>query len=553
MRISSLHLKNFKRFTDLQIKDIPASAKLVLLIGSNGSGKSSVFDVFTFYQNTVGKTVINDDEFWKYYKKNDTKTPYSKIQFHDSYEIDSNFTQSAHFQDVLPKMFYGRTSFRQIPRLTKSFLGQKDIASEHEPDFDRPKFLIDRDNRFDNDIERIAGFALQTFFQGKESAADIIKQYIEPINRALANIFETDNATTLRLKEIIPPIGGNATQLNFQKGESTIHYNYLSAGEKEVVNILINLLSRKNEFQEAIYYIDELDLHLNTQIQYNLLQEITENWIPEKSQLWTASHSLGFIEFAKDADNAIIIDLDNLDFDKKQLLTPEIKNNPNIYEVAVGQEFLASLFQDMDIFFVENQDKELYANVGLEKTIFVKEQNRNAVFFKAKNTLFNGIVDRDFLSDDDIKEIKKHYTRLRILKYYSIENYLFHPDNLEEYFYHLDREFDKTQYINDLINEKNEILTDLTISILSERNSYPYFSEPELTGKTLQNRFKNKEENKTQTRQIVEDLQSDDFKRFYKVLPMKTYCKNIVTRQNLSKIELSKTHWFKQKIKMVLD
>lgn len=44
MRIKNLHLKNFKRFTDLILQEIPENAKLVLLIGTNGSGKTSVFD-----------------------------------------------------------------------------------------------------------------------------------------------------------------------------------------------------------------------------------------------------------------------------------------------------------------------------------------------------------------------------------------------------------------------------------------------------------------------------------------------------------------------------
>ena len=33
MRIKEMNLVNFKRFTDLQIKNIPAEAKLVLQIG----------------------------------------------------------------------------------------------------------------------------------------------------------------------------------------------------------------------------------------------------------------------------------------------------------------------------------------------------------------------------------------------------------------------------------------------------------------------------------------------------------------------------------------
>ena len=44
MKIASIHLQNFKRFTDLKIQNIPPTAKLVVLLGPNGCGKSSVFD-----------------------------------------------------------------------------------------------------------------------------------------------------------------------------------------------------------------------------------------------------------------------------------------------------------------------------------------------------------------------------------------------------------------------------------------------------------------------------------------------------------------------------
>ncbi|MBX2929373.1 MAG: AAA family ATPase [Saprospiraceae bacterium] len=46
MRISTLQLSNFKRFTELRIEGIPESAKLVMLIGANGSGKTCIFDAF---------------------------------------------------------------------------------------------------------------------------------------------------------------------------------------------------------------------------------------------------------------------------------------------------------------------------------------------------------------------------------------------------------------------------------------------------------------------------------------------------------------------------
>jgi AAA15 family ATPase/GTPase len=74
MRITALQLQNFKRFTDLQIQNIPAEAKLVLLIGANGSGKSSVFDAFEWFKinKTPNKAPING-EIEGYYKKRSDK------------------------------------------------------------------------------------------------------------------------------------------------------------------------------------------------------------------------------------------------------------------------------------------------------------------------------------------------------------------------------------------------------------------------------------------------------------------------------------------------
>ena len=39
MKIKSIKLEGFKRFTDLKIEGIPETAKLVVMIGPNGCGK----------------------------------------------------------------------------------------------------------------------------------------------------------------------------------------------------------------------------------------------------------------------------------------------------------------------------------------------------------------------------------------------------------------------------------------------------------------------------------------------------------------------------------
>lgn len=48
MKIKEVHIDKFKRFTNLTIKNIPQNAKLVMLLGPNGCGKSSLFDAFKY-------------------------------------------------------------------------------------------------------------------------------------------------------------------------------------------------------------------------------------------------------------------------------------------------------------------------------------------------------------------------------------------------------------------------------------------------------------------------------------------------------------------------
>lgn len=578
MRISKIQLTNFRRFTDLTIENIPEASKLVLLIGANGSGKSSVFDAFACIQNIQKEdVVIHDKSFAEYYSKNEKNGFHLELDFWDT--KDKILVDKQVFRDAKPNntgaitfgsdgarmlsklrntqdyvnLFYGRSSFRQIPRLTRIGIGQGGLV-DFKQDSDRPHYFIDRDNRFENDIEEIIKTILEDVFESEnKSTQDIKKKYIDPINDSFENIFGKKNGTLLKLIKIIPPSDGQVAQITFQKGESEFHYNYLSAGEKEVFNLLLNLLARRDFYQDSIYYLDEIDLHLNTKIQFNLLKEITENWIPENCQLWTASHSLGFIEYAQQSEIASIIDFDNWDFDFPKILNPEPQENFDIYEIAVPKEFLSSLFQDKKLYFVENKDSKLYSLTEIPETIFIPANNRNNVYHKVKNGDYWGIVDRDFLSDDDIQQVRTHYPNLYITQYYCLENYLYHPDSLEEYYDKNNLTFDKSDYITQIINEKNKVKGRLNQDISLKRTEYPYFSEPEYNGKNLQNRFKNKSENGDEAYKIQEYVNNDDFEVFYKSFSMKAYATSIPQRQNISKVELAKTNWFREKIMELLN
>lgn len=551
MRITKIHLTNFKRFTDLVIHKIPESSRLVLLIGSNGSGKSSLFDAFGFIQSCLIGDGSHAYENYGYYRKNREQPINIAISNPGNTEIQIE-EYCTRIPGLSTNNFYGRTSFRQTSRLNSklSGMGQLDI----EKDSDRPKFFIDKDNRFENDIERITESILKELFRGQQSNDQIRDKYINLVNKALTNIFGEGNGTKLQLIEIIPPLEGKIAQINFRKGNSEIHYNYLSAGEKEVINLLLNLLSRSALYQDTVYFFDELDLHLNTRLQYNLLKEICENWIPENCQLWTASHSLGFIEYARQSEQASILDFDNLDFDLPQVLIPEPKENRDVYEIAVGKEFLPALFQDKIICFVENLDKLYYADLGLPNTLFISENNRNSVYHKVRTTQYKGIIDRDFLSDEDRKEIRNHYPNLIVLEYYSIENYLYHPDNLEEYYSTNDLPFNKAEYIGLLTDAKNEAKETIIPSLALKRTGYPFFGEPEYNNKPhLQNRFKNKQENEAQSAILATCLNSNAFEIYYPFLPMKTYCTHLPQRQSIPKTDLARTNWFRRRMEGVIN
>jgi predicted ATPase len=572
MRIKEISLKNFKRFTDLTIKDIPESAKLVLLIGANGSGKSSVFDAFEYYNNSNS---IKDPTYYLkgttnpqiefVFDKGGLKT--KGLQAPGMYMDGDNYHESfrgiwvgsGKFENTLIEKplrpFYGRSSIRIVPRIPLPNL-QKSITD----DADKPELFIDQDVRFNTDIyeyiREINAAVRSPFIQGKQpNSSDIFNEYFARINESFSYIFG-ESKTAIKIIDMVDSIPGVPAELIFQKGDSRINYDLLSHGEKQVVTLLLDFVIRRKYYQDTIYFIDEMDTHLETSIQKRLIEDVVKKWIPEGSQLWTASHALGFIEYANKSENAVILDFDNLDFDVPQVIVPQAKYSSDVYEIAVSKEFLPSLFKGFDIVFVENTDRGLFAEVAIEKTLFIAEKNRDAVYHKAKEGAFKGIVDRDFLSDSDIVEIKKHYPNLRVLSYYSTENYLYHPDNLAEYFTRANKPFDKTEYIRAIADTKSQKVNDIILNIKSDRTSYPYFGEPKFTDKDLielRNRFKNTGENETQTIAIRDALMSDKFETYYPHFSMKKYKGEFPQLSNIKPIALAQTNWFKTQIQQQLS
>ena len=54
MKIESLHIKNYRVFRDVEVKDIP---NMAVFLGKNGSGKTTFFDVFGFLHDCLNSNV----------------------------------------------------------------------------------------------------------------------------------------------------------------------------------------------------------------------------------------------------------------------------------------------------------------------------------------------------------------------------------------------------------------------------------------------------------------------------------------------------------------
>jgi AAA15 family ATPase/GTPase len=548
MKIKSLQLKNFKRFTDLTLQDIPDNAKLVLLIGSNGSGKSCVFDAF----EAINKRLKDDERGYSfldfepgnYYAKDKNKSFDIRFYADNSDKVQYTSSNASNLVDT-GNTFYGRSAVRYFPRLERTFIG---IPFKVADDTDRPKYYIDKDNRFENDIDLFLTEVVKKVFSDLNNRTngkiDEVKKFMQRLNESLSRIFETGNYTQLQLINFETPADGNPAQLIFKKGTSEINYDLLSAGEKEIINLLINLYTRAGHFANTIYFFDEIDAHLNTKLQYNLLKEITENWIPDNCQFWTASHSLGFIQYATDSDEGCIIDFDDLDFDKKQILSPKAKDDFEIFEIAVSRSFIDQVVQGRKIIFSENTDTSFYNDLNISNTFFFVAIDKMDVFHKAKNLSQSGLIDRDYLSDEEVLQIKEDYPNLYVLPYYSFENLIYHPDNLEEYYKSVNKPFNKELYIQQLTKAKNDERDYLAAGIIQARGGYPFYKENENAKKL--------KEFKENYRGVIELLRSDNFEDFFKVFPAKDYGKTIVERQEAPTKSLAKTNWFKTQIENII-
>jgi energy-coupling factor transporter ATP-binding protein EcfA2 len=151
LKVASVRLQHFKRFTDLTIREIGAGVRLVVLAGPNGSGKSSLFDAFMlWHRSRFGGW--NDDR--SYYRKG------AAVEVDTSQRIALTFHGREPAGDTIPKCFYFRTAYRNDPEFRLQGLERQGPILE-ERRFNR---MIESDAAVSVNYRRLASQAFEDAF-----------------------------------------------------------------------------------------------------------------------------------------------------------------------------------------------------------------------------------------------------------------------------------------------------------------------------------------------------------------------------------------------------
>ncbi len=310
MRIHNVELTSFKRFHKLTISALPPTAKLIVLTGPNGIGKSSLFDAFRNWQGVQGLGIVGEREYVQKQGSPEISgwDAYTKIEFHDELPVS---------EEEKKRIFYFRTSYRNEADFSVSSLQRTD------PIFSRVNRFIDNDATVSDNYHRLVSGSVEAIYSqasDNQTIKEFREEFIGQLRTSIGNVFEDLDLSSL----------GNPMQRGtflFDKGTSkAFQYKNLSGGEKAAFDLLLDMTVKREVYKNSVYCIDEPEMHMHPKLQSRLLRELL-SLLPAGCQLWIASHSIGMMREAWDQHSAspgevVFLDFQDRNFDEPVTLEP---------------------------------------------------------------------------------------------------------------------------------------------------------------------------------------------------------------------------------------
>ena len=471
MRFKSAVIKDFKRFTNLTVQDVPETARLIMLAGPNGSGKSSFFDALSSWHKMYARgNTWKDDYHMKVYAR--------KVRQWNEKNI------SVTFHEPLPndvegkkKLIYARSAYRNDPDFRASRLEKIPDPLDET----RVNRMIDNDVAISRNYYRLVGQVFEIFGTEPKMTDEFTESLINPVRNPVKRLFPD-----LDLNSLANPMEDGTFRFTKNASEG-FHYKNLSGGEKAVFDLILDLVIAKRAYDNTLFCIDEPEAHMNARVQAELLSVLYEQ-IPETCQLMLATHSIGMMRRARDIEatnpgSVVFLDFGGRSFDETVAIEPTIPDRAfwsRSYEVALGD--LAALVAPERVVICEGEpmnrnagqnyshDARCYERIfqdELPETQFIPGGNASEVaedrrgISYALGVLTQGtqvvrLVDRDSSSPDEVSELMKR--GVRVLSRRNLESYLFDDEVLRT----LARSVGKTDKAEDLLAEKLNILNQRT-------------------------------------------------------------------------------------------
>ncbi len=482
MRIKKVQLKNgYKRFHDLTIDLGSEPKRIIALVGPNGCGKSSVLDGLLFHNNSFNRIGNKSYLDYKYHSM-------EQIPNYDYRNVIIDFESGEYYRVRDEKTKIGKEntifSFRSPYRYNSNLkVAESRATSEIRHNNYGATFSSDLDDKMEENYRRLY-IKYNKYLNDSDSTPSQAKlKIIGDLNSSLKNCLDLEITS-------IGSIEANEGTLYFSKIDhpTNFEFNVLSSGEKEVVDILLDLYLRAEEYNDTIFLIDEPELHINTSVQKKLLIEIN-NLIGTNCQLWVATHSIGFLralqEDLKDECQILYFNKNINWASTTQILTPIRKTLTNwkeIFETALDD--LTGLVSPKRIIYCEGMDRpsvsgqekgfdaKVFNNIFGEKyhdTLFISSggntelDQRSEIALAILTKVFSDIEilvfkDRDVssgkINDENDRQVylQTNPQNYRIMKRWELENYLFDKEVLKSYCIANSLVFDEPEYDKFVLN-----------------------------------------------------------------------------------------------------